>query len=210
MVGSPLIMRLLSITYIEFARWRISLAQKLAFDFRITIVNLKYFFMKMLIKSFGVLAAVFLFQAAQAQLGVKATTSAAANATLNATKATGAAVNATNKATVATRNAVKATTGAVKQTSTATIKSGEKVKSNTKIEASGEANIKSNNKAGANSNAGGEEKGLIRAKSVTETDAHVNANATLPMKEAKDEMKTKSEEAKKKQKMPKALQPGQK
>ena len=88
--------------------------------------------MKTMFKSLAVLSSVLFFQAAQAQLGLKTNTSAAANATINASKATSAAVNATNRASVATGNAVKATTGAVKATSSATIQTGEKIKNNTK------------------------------------------------------------------------------
>jgi len=156
--------------------------------------------MKPLIKSLAAGAAVLFFQAAQAQIGVKASSHAAANATLNASKATHAAVNATNKATVATGNALKATTGAVKTSTDAAVKTGEKVKHNTSADVDADVKVKTKNdaKVNTNSNAGGEEKGLIRAASVSEAESHASANATLPMAEVKDEMKAGSEEAKEK------------
>ena len=154
--------------------------------------------MKALLKSSAVMIAALFFQAAQAQVGVnlKSTTSATTNATVNAAKATQAAVNATNKVTVASANAVKATTGAVKQTSSATIQSGNKIKDNTKVNGSADADVTNHSKADMNSNKGGEEKGLIRASSVSEAEVHSNANATLPVSEAKEDMKKTGEQSK--------------
>lgn len=134
------------------------------------------------------LAALVFFQNANAQLGVGAVTHAAVTATVNTTKATTAIMNATHRVTAATTHAVRSSTQAVAQATRASIQSARKMKTATRVNADADLSVKNNTQTSSNSNTGGEDKGLVRAASVSEADAHANVNATLPMKEAKDDM----------------------
>lgn len=158
--------------------------------------SLKIYVMKTLIKSSLVIAAALFFQQANAQLALGATTSAAVKATVNATRATTAAINATHRVTLATANAVHATTVAATRASRASIRAARRIKNQTHANVNTGASVTNNTHAAANSNAGGEEKGLIRAKSVSEADLHASVNASLPMDEAKNDVKASGEAVK--------------
>lgn len=137
--------------------------------------------MKTMMKATAALAGLLIMQTADAQLGVRATTTTATRATVNATRATTAASNAAVRATAATGKVTAATVNATRATTAATIGSVNRVKSNTDVNAN--VGAKASTQAELNSNAGGEERGLVRASSRSEAELNANANAKLPLRE---------------------------
>lgn len=144
--------------------------------------------MKTILQAAGILTLALFIQKADAQIALQSTTSAAANATLNATRATNVVINTTNRVTMATNRAVSATTGALVQSTNAAIKAGNRVENNTRVAAKTAVTVQNNNRGSVNSNAGGEERGIIRAQSSTDANLHAEGNAVLPVRESKEAM----------------------